>query len=201
MAEAGRTTINLPQIIAVALVGFLAIRWYMNKPAAGPSTPGPGSASSSSRGQQLDVAKVDQLAAMFPQLDRRTLAWDLHRNGGSVPATTERVLSGRGIDHPPPSYQPVGLSAPGTQTQALAGGGRAAPPKTGGGGKGREDLITRYNLQGKVGGKGKEAVPSEEQTRSAWSSDKAARAEGLRRRREEMVLAARRKMEEKGAAE
>jgi coupling of ubiquitin conjugation to ER degradation protein 1 len=48
-----------------------------------------------------------------------------------------------------------------------------------------------------VGGKGKEAVPSEEQRRSgnAWSSDKAARAEGLRRRREEMVLEARRKME------
>lgn len=52
-------------------------------------------------------------------------------------------------------------------------------------------------MQGKIGGKGKEAVPSEEQRRSgsAWSSDKVARAEGLKRRREEMVLEARRKME------
>jgi len=24
--------------------------------------------------------------------------WDLQRNGGSVPATTERILSGRGLD-------------------------------------------------------------------------------------------------------
>lgn len=53
-------------------------------------------------------------------------------------------------------------------------------------------------MQGKVGGKGKEAVPSEEQKRSAWSSDKVARAEGLKRRREEMILEARRKMEAKG---
>lgn len=36
--------------------------------------------------------------------------------------------------------------------------------------------------------------------RMAWTSDKAARAEGLRRRREEMVLEARRKMLEKDAA-
>jgi len=40
-------------------------------------------------------------------------------------------------------------------------------------------------------------VPSEEQKRSAWTSDKAARAEGLKRRREEMVLEARRKMLER----
>jgi coupling of ubiquitin conjugation to ER degradation protein 1 len=43
-------------------------------------------------------------------------------------------------------------------------------------------------------------VQSEEQKRMAWTSDKAARAEGLKRRREEMVLEARRKMLEKDAA-
>jgi coupling of ubiquitin conjugation to ER degradation protein 1 len=55
-------------------------------------------------------------------------------------------------------------------------------------------------LQGRINDKGKEAVRSEEQKRMAWTSDKAARAEGLRRRREEMVLEARRKMLEKDAA-
>lgn len=64
---------------------------------------------------------------------------------------------------------------------------------------GQQDLITRYGLQGRIGGKGKEPVPSEEQKRSAWSGDKVARAEGLKRRREEMILAARRKMEGKDA--
>jgi coupling of ubiquitin conjugation to ER degradation protein 1 len=35
---------------------------------------------------------------MFPQLSSRDIAWDLQRNGGNVEATTERVLSGRGLD-------------------------------------------------------------------------------------------------------
>ena len=70
-----------------------------------------------------------------------------------------------------------------------------------GAGKKEADLITRYGLQSRVGGKGKEAVASEseEAKRVQWSSDKAARAEGLKKRREEMVLAARRKMEAKQA--
>ena len=65
------------------------------------------------------------------------------------------------------------------------------------------DLITRYNLQARVSGKGKEAVPSEEQRRGAsvWNSDKNARADALRKRREEMVLEARRRMEAKDRGE
>jgi hypothetical protein len=31
---------------------------------------------------------------MFPQLNRRDIMWDLQRNGGSVAATTERILGG-----------------------------------------------------------------------------------------------------------
>jgi coupling of ubiquitin conjugation to ER degradation protein 1 len=46
-------------------------------------------------------------------------------------------------------------------------------------------------------------VPSEEQRRSgsSWSSDKSARAESLKKRREEMVLEARRRMEAKDRGE
>lgn len=65
-------------------------------------------------------------------------------------------------------------------------------------------MITRYGLQGRIAdgdkGKEKEVVGKEEKGRSGWTSDKAARAEGLRRRREEMVLEARRKMLERDAA-
>ena len=106
-------------------------------------------------------------------------------------ATTERVLSGRGLDNPPPSFQPNLPPA-----AAIAQGSRGAS----GQGKvvaSQPDLITRYGLQGRISGKGKEPVPSEEQKRNAWSSDKAVRAEALKRRREEMILAARRKMEAK----
>ncbi|EMC93350.1 hypothetical protein BAUCODRAFT_37037 [Baudoinia panamericana UAMH 10762] len=187
MAESSLSSINIPQILAVALVGFFAIRWFMSKPSA----PGNNASSSSRRGQQVDLTKVEQVAAMFPQLDRRTIAWDLHRNGQSVGATTERVLSGQGLDNPPPSYQP---HLPSPNQQAPAVGVSAGTRKDG---TRNEDLITRYGLQGRVGGKGKEAELSEEQKRSAWSSDKAARAEGLKKRRDEMILQARRRMEAK----
>jgi len=82
-------TLNIPQIIAVVIVGFLAIRWFLSS----------GSQSSSSNGgRQINPAHVDQVLQMFPQLDRRNVMWDLQRNGGSVSATTERVLGGRGLD-------------------------------------------------------------------------------------------------------
>jgi coupling of ubiquitin conjugation to ER degradation protein 1 len=173
------TSINIPQLLAVALVGFFAIRWYLNKPP--PSSGGnSNSNSSTSRANRgVDPAQITQVSAMFPQLDRRSIA-----------GTSERILTGRGLDNPPPSYQPV-LPEPAVQVPAAsAAGGRM-------GGGGQPDLITRYGLQGRIGDKGKEAVQSEEQKRSAWTSDKAARAEGLKRRREEMVLEARRKMLER----
>ena len=181
-----QTSINIPQLIAVALVGFLAIRWFMNKPSSDSSP-------NSSRGRQIDINKVDQVSSMFPQLDRRTIAWDLQRNGGNVAATTERVLGGRGLDSPPPSFQPNFPPPPGASQGAQGAGGQSKSAPS------QPDLITRYGLQSRISSKGKEPVPSEEQKRNAWSSDKAVRADALKRRREEMVLAARRKMEAKDA--
>lgn len=60
------------------------------------------------------------------------------------------------------------------------------------------DLITRYNLKSKL-----ESAPASEEEKKgkAWSSDRDVRQASLQRRREEMVLAARRKMEAKIAAE
>ena len=189
------TSINIPQLLAVALVGFFAIRWYLNKP---PTSSSPGSSgnnsntsATASRNRAVDPAQIPQISAMFPQLDRRNIAWDLHRNGGNVAGTSERILSGRGLETPPPSYQPP-LPAQAAPASAQSSAAR--------GGAGQPDLITRYGLQGRIGDKGKEAVRSEEQKRMAWTSDKVARAEGLRRRREEMVLEARRKMLEKDGA-
>ncbi|KXL45402.1 hypothetical protein M433DRAFT_67217 [Acidomyces richmondensis BFW] len=183
-AATAQPTINIPQIIAVALVGFFALRWLFHKPSS--PTPSPSDA------RPAEQANIAHLAAIFPHLDPRYIAWDLHRNGQSVQATSERILSGRGLDTPPPSFRPQipSTTPPSAPTDGAAkGAGDARHP----------DLISRYNLQGRVQGKGKEPVPSEEamQRRSAWSGDKGVRAEGLRRRREEMVLAARRRMEEK----
>jgi hypothetical protein len=85
-------TINFGQIFAVAVVGFLLYRWF-----SGPSSP---SSQSSGRngGRQVNPEHVEAVAQMYPQLDRRAIIWDLHRNGGSVQATVERLLGGRTLE-------------------------------------------------------------------------------------------------------
>lgn len=88
-------TLNIPQLVIVALVGFFAIRWFFYS--SSPSSSASSIRSQSSR-NTVNPAHVDQVAQMFPQLSRREIAWDLQRNGGSVAATTERILSGRGLD-------------------------------------------------------------------------------------------------------
>jgi coupling of ubiquitin conjugation to ER degradation protein 1 len=57
------------------------------------------------------------------------------------------------------------------------------------------DLITRYNLQSRISSKGKEKEEASPAT--GWAANKEKRQEMLQRRRDEMILAARRTMQEK----
>lgn len=59
------------------------------------------------------------------------------------------------------------------------------------------DLITRYNLQNKVNSKGKER--EDESPAPGWVGSKEARQTMLQRRRDDMILAARRRLQEKDA--
>jgi coupling of ubiquitin conjugation to ER degradation protein 1 len=86
-------SINIPQVLVFLVVTFLAIRWYFSKPTATGTRAAPNRAPI-----RISPAQIDQIAQMFPQLSRRDIAWDLQRNGGNATATTERVLSGRGLD-------------------------------------------------------------------------------------------------------
>ncbi|GAB7345088.1 hypothetical protein MBLNU457_3491t1 [Dothideomycetes sp. NU457] len=184
-------TINIPQIIAVVLVGFFAIRWFLSSSSSTQS-------SSRNAGRQINPAHVDQVMSMFPQLDRRTVMWDLQRNGGSVQATTERVLSGRSLDTPPPSFQPqITQSATQTLPATRPTSSTDAP---------LPDLITRYNLSSKISSSSgvdpgtasdSSPSPSASGSKAGWSQNKSERAELLKKRREDMILAARRKMEAK----
>ncbi|KAL8999939.1 MAG: hypothetical protein Q9169_001345 [Polycauliona sp. 2 TL-2023] len=179
-------TINIPFLIIVILVGGLSIRYFFF---SSPST----SSGSSNRGQGADPVQVDRLQQMFPQLNRRDIQWDLQRNGGSVQATTERVLGGRGLERPPPSFQPI---QPVSSTPS-----RPTPPPAK---SSHPDLITRYNLGSRISTASQsEGITSEEdgpKPQVMWSQNKAERQALLQRRREDMVLAARRKMEEKERA-
>jgi len=85
---------TVPQLIAVLVIGFLVVRWIFFSSSAASQTSGSHAAGRS----RVSPAQVDQVAQMFPQFSAREIMWDLQRNGGSVQATTERVLSGRGLD-------------------------------------------------------------------------------------------------------
>ena len=82
-------TLSLPSLAFVAILGFVVYRYFIS------SRP---SSSRSNNALRFTAAQVEQISQMFPQLNRRDIMWDLHRNRGSVAATTERILGGRGLD-------------------------------------------------------------------------------------------------------
>ncbi|KAL1606008.1 hypothetical protein SLS59_003132 [Nothophoma quercina] len=175
-------SINIPQVIVFAVVAFLVYRWYSSKPSSNGTRP------AANRSARINPAQIDTIAQMFPQLNRRDIAWDLQRNGGDAAATTERVLSGRSLDSAPASFQIPAAPTPATPARPVVSAAKPTHP----------DLITRYNLSSKLN-QGPE--PTEEKPKSkAWSADRNERQSNLQRKREEMILAARKKLEEKERA-
>lgn len=86
-------SLNIPSLLTLAVVSYFVLRWFLNRDV---STEG--GALGRGRGNAVDPASVAQIAQMFPQMNTRDIMWDLQRNGGSVPATTERILTGRGLE-------------------------------------------------------------------------------------------------------
>ena len=98
-------TISIPSLAFVAVLGYFLYRYFFSSNSNANSSASPATSRGTTPGIRFTPAQVDQIAQMFPQLSRRDIMWDLHRNRGSVQATTERVLMGRGLDpvsfHPP----------------------------------------------------------------------------------------------------
>jgi hypothetical protein len=91
-------TVNIPQLILILVLGVLAIRYFFfssSVSATNSQTRGSAAAANNVRAREADVERIQQ---MFPQVSRRCIMWDLQRNGGNVVATTERILSGRGLE-------------------------------------------------------------------------------------------------------
>ncbi|KAM5378737.1 hypothetical protein ACJZ2D_004373 [Fusarium nematophilum] len=202
--------ISLPYFLAILVVSGLIIRYLFF---GGPSPP-PAARSPEAFLRSREVA-VERIQQMFPQADRRSILWDLQRNGGNIQNTTERILAGR-LDavclRPSPqrcskkkvplltaavSLKPPITFQPPPPPGHPAGSGSAAtairqPEKPA-----QPDLITRYNLRSKLD----TSASGEDAKSKGWSSNRDERQASLQRRRDEMILAARRKMEAKIAAE
>jgi len=124
--------------------------------------------------------------------------------------TTEREKTSRaeadrrwgvGVVQPPPNFraqEPPQSAAASSSSAAGAGAGARASAQRGRGAAAQKiqhpDLITRYNLAAHVAAtqEGEGAVTP---VKGGWSQNKSERQDLLKHRREEMVLAARRKME------
>ncbi|KAK4134302.1 hypothetical protein BT67DRAFT_380856 [Trichocladium antarcticum] len=185
--------INLPSLVVILVLSGLILRYLFFS-----SSSPPGSRVDPVVLMRSREAAVERIQQMFPQAERRAVLWDLQRTGGSVAATTERILAGR-METPPVSFQPPpppGGSSDNNGAPTAKPAGRPVQP----------DLITRYNLKDKV------ATPVTESAASgargdgqagakAWSSNKEERQSLLQKRRDQMILEARRKMEAKIAAE
>ncbi|EFE43029.1 hypothetical protein TRV_02222 [Trichophyton verrucosum HKI 0517] len=199
MAES-EPSINIPSLLTFAVVSFFVFRWFFSSRSA--SQDDSNAHGGRNRAQTVDPVQLDHLAQMFPQLTRRELMWDLQRNGGSVAATTERILTGRGLETPPPTFQPQipATSTPTVESTSTAAEQVAKQVST--------NLIARYNLQSKIDnesteGSGTGTVSSDStilRQGSAWSRDKEERQRLMQKRRDEMILTARRKMLEKDRA-
>lgn len=132
-------TVNIPQLIIIVLITIFVVRYFFFSGSSSASTHTRStSAANNIRAREADVERVQQ---MFPQVSRRSIMWDLQRNGGNVVATTERILSGRGLEVPPQSFQPPLPALPLSPSTASAAS-QTKPLQP--------DLITRYNLKAKL---------------------------------------------------
>ncbi|KAK3688574.1 CUE domain-containing protein [Podospora appendiculata] len=211
MANPTDEQVNVPSLVVILVISGLIIRYLFF------SAPAPPSPAAQAR-QQRDASRareaaVERIQQMFPQVERRTALWNLQRNGGNIAATTERILAGRTETPPitfqpppPPDATPSAQQQQQRQQQQQQQNQEAKPADK----PPQPDLITRYNLKDKVGAAAaEEEVPASGSSGAAagqgrakgWSQNKDERQSLLQKRRDQMILDARRKMEAKIAAE
>lgn len=79
----------MPVFLAVIVLGGFFLRYFLfNRNVTAPIR----NPEALLAAREIAVERIQQ---MFPQADRRSILWDLQRNGGNMQTTTERILSGR----------------------------------------------------------------------------------------------------------
>ncbi|KAK9248805.1 hypothetical protein V1506DRAFT_503241 [Lipomyces tetrasporus] len=188
--------------IACIVIGFLLIRWFVIPSTSSPSSSvstGTGTLSSQAttgasttyrRRRLVTPGMIEVVQSIAPTLTMEQIRYDLERTG-SVELTIDRILADGGLPFPP-NTQPEGPQPQGSpSTSAVAKGPHS-------------DLIQRYNLQSKLRSDvhlSEQSTESSEATsgpakKAKWSQSKEERQAMLRKQREDMILRARRKLED-----
>ncbi|EOO03841.1 putative cue domain-containing protein [Phaeoacremonium minimum UCRPA7] len=182
--------INVPSLIVILVLSGLIVRYLFF------SAPTPQQPRDSAAALRQREAACERIQQMFPQVDRRTVLWNLSRDGNNVAATTERILAGR-METPPITFQPPPPPGSNAASSSTSQGQTQAKPAEK---PAQPDLITRYNLQDKVAA-ASASEAADQSGKKGWSTSRDERQSLLQKRRDEMILAARKKMEAKIAAE
>lgn len=77
-------------VVILVILGFIIRYLFFN--AGATASQAPRSPEAIMRARELAVERIQQ---MFPQAERRSILWDLQRNGMNIQSTTERILAGR----------------------------------------------------------------------------------------------------------
>src|SRR5688572_26526076 len=95
--------VSLPYLLGfIVVLGFVTRYLFFSSPAPRRSRDSAREANLMRMREQA----VQRIQQMFPQADRRTILWDLQRNGGSIQLTSDRILAGRleTVRAPPPPW-------------------------------------------------------------------------------------------------
>lgn len=181
--------LNLGTLVLAIVIAYVIVRHMFFK---SPEPPTPRDLQAIQRMREDAAQRILQI---FPHVDRRSVLWDLQHTGGNVDVTTERILSGR-LATPPVTFQPPpppGSSPSDARAHSQAASSAAASASV------HPDLITRYNLHSKLAAQPPPPTENEALDKKAkgWSSNRDERQAMLHKRREDMIIAARRKMEAK----
>lgn len=103
--------VSLTSLFLIVVLGGLAIRYLFFPSSSAPS--GANQGRDAAAGLRAREAAVERIQQMFPQLDRRSILWELQRSSGNIATATERILTGRietvSSMPPPPPFPSVFL--------------------------------------------------------------------------------------------
>jgi len=142
---------------------------------------------------------VEVIQAMFPHLPPSSIAYDLSRTG-SIEITTNNILS-RNTLPPAPTNSPYHQQFPSPAPPSQSSSSSTPVPSSS-----KPDLISRYKLEPRlsedipveptpINDKGKGKAPSQ------WSQSQMEREDNFKKRRDDMILRARKQMQDQAKSE